>query len=830
MKTPALVAAVFVLVCVGRPALAQDVTFADQSLIIPMDTDYQDDGMFKAFGLVYALLRANVPVAWVIDPDKQPGDADFVVSATDFATGAAVVDHGYRAGPFVVRAEDVAVAEPIVTLWQSSNVTTVHRATVAFQGFVNKELVAAPTIAVFSDGNEDIAFKYLNAAGIPDSLGQVWPDKKQGDAIYPGFPDILNVEEVAGPTETDHADGMLFDGGQPAYCQIMTMHWGVNDVVDEVVAEMRSFLQFPTHLFAECQAVNALENNVHGKFLTPNGFLIGDKPDAVEYLNAGYAFAQIDGAWDVVGGSEPSYSLPPGDTYLDLDVVMVTEAGSPVGVNDVWMTGFVDGACEIDEAYGTVVCDAGVGKVSYLGGHKYEVKTPISDNPDSQGTRLFLNSLFEADCATAEGQPLVTVTKAGPATSLDGVVTWVITVQNFGPTVANNAVVTDVLPAGSVVTDTSPAAVVAGEQVTWDLGTLAAGASETLTVTVTLPTEGSYENVAELAYNVGVNTYTLTTTPVTTVWSGDSDNDNCPDAVEDQQGTSNSMADTDMDGFDDCDDTCPVDANPLQSLDVDPDNCGVCGLECSGDQVVAALCEAGECLVGQCAPGWLDADNDFANGCETAIAEPPPESGADASGSGDSMAMSDSAMSDSGGDSAISDSAGDGPGPQDGGAGDTASDSSGGDGSSGGQGDALVPGDTASSGDGGPSQDGAGAVDVSSDTGGGSDSDTTTGPDDAVGAEDASPDVASDAASDASKGDGGTSVGGDAASGSDTTLDITGSAEPGFDTGIGVNSPAGTDEEGCQCETGRSAPPLTWALLLLAWLGFYRRRTRRQAA
>ena len=46
---------------VGRPALAR--TFEPGSLIIPMDTTYQDTGMLKAYGLVYELLRNGVPVA-----------------------------------------------------------------------------------------------------------------------------------------------------------------------------------------------------------------------------------------------------------------------------------------------------------------------------------------------------------------------------------------------------------------------------------------------------------------------------------------------------------------------------------------------------------------------------------------------------------------------------------------------------------------------------------------------------------------------------------------------------------------------------------------------
>ena len=47
-----------------------DTTFAAGSLIIPMDTDYQDAGMLTAFGLLDKLLRAGITVNWIIDSGK----------------------------------------------------------------------------------------------------------------------------------------------------------------------------------------------------------------------------------------------------------------------------------------------------------------------------------------------------------------------------------------------------------------------------------------------------------------------------------------------------------------------------------------------------------------------------------------------------------------------------------------------------------------------------------------------------------------------------------------------------------------------------------------
>ena len=642
MRSTCILVGVLVAAFVGTPtgdaARAADVDFEAGSLIVPMDTDYQDMGMLTAFGLVYALLRSGVPLSWVIDSDKEAGGTDLSADALDHVTMAAV-SHAYRGGPFVVAAEDADVALLIVDLWQASHDTTVHVATTAFTGFVQKQLVAAPTIAVFADGNEDIAFGYLNAAGIPDSLGQPWPNKKQGDKLYPDYPDVLNVAEVAGLTDVSHSDGALFDAdGDPVYCQIMTMHWGVSEVVDEVVAEFRSFLQHPVHLMAECQAVNAIENSANGHFLTPHGFAIDARPDHVQRLNPSLAFAQLDGAFETVGGSEPSYSLPPGDGYYDQDIVMLAAADSGAGTRDVWMTGFFEGACPIDSIIdgqpsidtgggtgaggGGNDCTTSVGKISYLGGHRYDVALPISTHPKTQGTRLFLNSLFEADCATLEGQPLVTITKTAPGSTVDGAVTFLITVNAFGPGSALDAVVTDALPAGAAFVSATAGGVWDGQVVTWSLGNLGVGESGTVSVTVQLAAEGVYENVAGLRYLVGVSERTVASEPVTVHYSGDADNDGCPDTLELEQGTRTDTADSDGDGFNDCADSCPVDSNPLQDLASEPAHCGACDRACADPPHGSAGCDNGDCVVAACDEGWRNADGAFGSGCDCAVSDP----------------------------------------------------------------------------------------------------------------------------------------------------------------------------------------------------------------
>ncbi|MCA9635257.1 MAG: hypothetical protein KC420_04410, partial [Myxococcales bacterium] len=178
--------------------------FAAGSLIIPMDTDYQDLGMLEAYGLVYELLKKGVPVRWVIKVGKQNGGVDFMATSTDVRTGDPLEPHGYRGGPWVIDSADAAEAMPIIEAWQTANQNTaVHEASAPFSGDVSRTLVVAPSIAMMADGNQKIARKYMLAAKIPDSIGDPnWPDAS---------PDMLDPDEISGPTMDNHHDGALFD-------------------------------------------------------------------------------------------------------------------------------------------------------------------------------------------------------------------------------------------------------------------------------------------------------------------------------------------------------------------------------------------------------------------------------------------------------------------------------------------------------------------------------------------------------------------------------------------------------------------------------------------
>ena len=229
----------------------------------------------------------------------------------------------------------------------------------------------------------------------------------------------------------------------------------------EVVAEVRAFLGYATHFFAECQAVNAYENTVpnpawpfldddgrNGHFLTTTGvppactgtcsngdyectqdgcgagmdcclpkpgtwqnlpgFEVADQPanSEIKVLRPDVPYNQFDGAFGTTGGSEPAYNLSAflNTTYKNnRQVTLLTGMNGP-GNEDVWMSGYLDGCNDIILGPGGANRAAGCeGKISYLGGHSYGTNVPVTSGSEGHGVRLFLNALFEAQCTTATG-------------------------------------------------------------------------------------------------------------------------------------------------------------------------------------------------------------------------------------------------------------------------------------------------------------------------------------------------------------------------------------------------------------------------------------------
>ena len=96
MRKSILASAALITLLLSGTASAE--TFPAGSLIIPMDTDHQDEGMFKAYGLVYQLLLHDVPVRWTIRFGKNFGRLHPFGLATDAPQAEAALAHFIETG------------------------------------------------------------------------------------------------------------------------------------------------------------------------------------------------------------------------------------------------------------------------------------------------------------------------------------------------------------------------------------------------------------------------------------------------------------------------------------------------------------------------------------------------------------------------------------------------------------------------------------------------------------------------------------------------------------------------------------------------------------
>lgn len=492
--------------------------FATGTLIVPMDTTYQNNGMLKAYGLVYALLKAGVPVRWAVKSAKTAQGVDFSATGRDIVSMAVITNHMYRGGPFVIDSADAAAARPIINAWQITNPTVrVHEATTGFSADITEVLRAAPRVGVFTDEFELIAFNVLNAAGITDSAGLAWPTASASN--YPGRVDILNASQVAGASSGSGTDGALLRGdGTPAFHFLISMHY--DSPSSEVVREVRQWLNATplAHAYMQCSAVTAFENNANGRFLTTQGvgqetdtvcLLIlcstttRDAPNPVTNRFADDLFNQYDGQFTVDVGALQSMGLANGSALRN--GVKVLLAGNATGSNRMaYVRGNLDG-------------NTAKGQVSYLVGHDYSTALPITTNPLTNGARVLLNSLLASSVTTLAAQPNLALTVMGPAITSASAVTWTINYTNTGAGVAEAAVITDALPAGTTFVSANSGGTHNAGTVTWQLGTIAPGETGSVTVTVAIPADGSYSNQATLNYRIGVTPRTLTSSPFVTV-------------------------------------------------------------------------------------------------------------------------------------------------------------------------------------------------------------------------------------------------------------------------------------------------------------------------
>ncbi len=387
----------------GLPApgvSGSDTTYAAGSLIIPMDTAYQNMGMWKAYGLLYALLQAGVPVHWAIKDPKTFNGVDFAATAKDLRTNAPVGTPNYSGGPFIVASADTAKALPVIQAWwlKYPGLPVVHQATADFVANVDLVLKNAPRIANEAI-NGGISIAYYNAAGIPDDNGKVWTLDS---------PNILDQTEIA--------NGALFERGECSrrdYDIFVTPHnsgytYSLTDPTNlgtRTYAQLDYFLHQGGGWLALCHSMMSNERAIEQLYNYSSPSVRAMFHSTVNGGLLAYTWPNQDGG-DNVGGTwvvnKPT--LPVAQA-----VATTVAQALPGGSWQSWLTTKPNYYPQTERvAYyrtaaglqydmfisGVPHNGSTLGKASYLGGHSYSTAVPYSTNFEAPYLRFFYNSLF----------------------------------------------------------------------------------------------------------------------------------------------------------------------------------------------------------------------------------------------------------------------------------------------------------------------------------------------------------------------------------------------------------------------------------------------------
>ncbi len=504
----------------------------------------QTNGMWRAYGLVYKLLQNGIPVYWAIKSYKTYEATDFTCSRTmDIRTSAVYNNPSYNGGPFIIAAANSVTARAIIDAWNlgQSRIVQVHQYTGSgtFEAPIYRTLKAAPSISILRHTDPrtatfQTAFDYLNTAGIPDSTNASWTFSS---------PDLLTLTQTAGTLGNQH-DGALFlnAGGLPKYSSLIVMHWAaypvgeyggggrtpplddsnagrVNSVIwnvsYEAIKEMNTYLNFPgAHIYAQCIAVDALENNIisttptamdnwiyggYGHWLTTEGFVDTDDSITVTAnVLPDSPFGQATGSWRNASGSQTAFGLKPNSVFYGGASSIIQQNLDAVSGNQypyMFMSGYYKGVTT-------------QGRVSYMSQHDMPLTLPYTNNAEGPAVRYFYNSLFNSP-DSSETVPKMFISKSGPSgAEINTDVTYTIYYSNVTG-VAYDVVLYDTIPANATFVSCSNgcSTTITAGVVVWTLGNLNKDTSGSVNVTFHLNSASYWDNNSYLKYRCGTTVF-----------------------------------------------------------------------------------------------------------------------------------------------------------------------------------------------------------------------------------------------------------------------------------------------------------------------------------
>ena len=321
------------------PQMTATETLPAGTLIIAMDNALQDGSnnrVRRAYGLAVHLLHADIPLKWIIDPNKTSRTAvDFSASARlRYPTTSGYSNRSFRTGPIAIFPGYEAQAQSVINSY--GNGIRVYELQSATTVPVHSDLTHKPKVLVEEDENPDIHIDVLEDAGL-----------EAGTHYNKGPLTSVNANSCVTIITVPHNSGIR----------------------PNQRAKVRDFTRNGGNFLAQCAAVRGFQAS-NPRVFSSAGFVDEPGLGSFQYDNPTEPSAQFEGNIPDEGGSLEDFAFqndPPGGTRIVHDSQNDFKA----------YTGRIDG-------FGA---DAG-GYVHYLGGHKYD--------GDIDADRYYLNAVLRS--------------------------------------------------------------------------------------------------------------------------------------------------------------------------------------------------------------------------------------------------------------------------------------------------------------------------------------------------------------------------------------------------------------------------------------------------
>lgn len=280
----------------------------------------------KPYGLVYALVKAKIPVQWVINPNKDAISQTLGNVGTDFTYdcdggGSTYSAKNYKTGAFIITKDFAAQATSLVTAWRAKGVVV--------DGICSNPLPTLPVFATIKSWprtaldaqNGAVAVTYFTNAEIP-----------QGDLTDPLNPPAYRMVAPSALTPCD--DMYVMPHADPTFAT----HKNLID-----------FVKAGGDFYASCHAVSVVENMTNGvdnttkvmNFLSTNGLINydahvqGSPPYTIYDTHTAAAFTYTNSyVTNYADGSNPANVAPSSSSYTLSGLTSGDPIAQFIGVTD----------------------------------------------------------------------------------------------------------------------------------------------------------------------------------------------------------------------------------------------------------------------------------------------------------------------------------------------------------------------------------------------------------------------------------------------------------------------------------------------------------------